>query len=246
LLLGGEVVVDETVGDARLVGDIRDATGVEALPRKHAHGSLENHPALVDRGGGHHSYTSARRWRSDGSRRRTSPSRSKSSSATITVSASGAVARTRPHGSIMSERPPARFPAPSVPIWFAATTKLWFSIARARNRTSPSGPTWTLEFDVFAWSSTCSTIEPAIRSMPSSRATDRAQLTARPPSGSAAARITSEWPSTVHFSGITTSSARSPAASRTRRSAVARLRSVSSVALSWTAAARSGLLLRVD
>ena len=44
--------------------------------------------------------------------------------------------------------------------------------------------------------------------------------------------ICSSVPSTLHFSGSTTSSAPSAAASRTRRSAVSRLRSVSSVALS--------------
>ena len=49
LVLGGEVVVDEPVGDAGLVGDIRDAAGVEPLPREHPHRGVEDHAALVDR-----------------------------------------------------------------------------------------------------------------------------------------------------------------------------------------------------
>jgi hypothetical protein len=40
-------VVDEAVGDARLVGDVRDAAGVEALAGEHAHGRVEDQPALV-------------------------------------------------------------------------------------------------------------------------------------------------------------------------------------------------------
>ena len=43
-------------------------------------------------------------------------------------------------------------------------------------------------------------------------------------------------PSRFHFSGSTTSSAPSAAAARTRRSATSRLRSLSPVELSWTAA----------
>ncbi len=53
LVLGLEVVVDEAVGDAGLVGDVRDAAGVEALAREHAHGRVEDQPALVDGGGLH-------------------------------------------------------------------------------------------------------------------------------------------------------------------------------------------------
>ncbi len=55
LVLGAEVVVDEPVGDARLVGDVRHAAGVEALAREHAHRGVEDDPALVDGGlgGGH-------------------------------------------------------------------------------------------------------------------------------------------------------------------------------------------------
>ena len=50
LLLRGEVVIDEAVGDPRLVGDVGYAAGVKSLPGEHAHGGVENHPPLVDRG----------------------------------------------------------------------------------------------------------------------------------------------------------------------------------------------------
>ena len=59
-----------------------------------------------------------------------------------------------------------------------------------------------------------------------------------PSSGSAPAASRSGVPSTFHFSGRTTSSAPSAAASRTSRSAVARLRGIVAVELSWIAAAR--------
>ena len=58
LVLGLEVVVDEAVGDARLVGDVRHAAGVEALAREDAHGGVEDQPALVD-GAGSRAATSA-------------------------------------------------------------------------------------------------------------------------------------------------------------------------------------------
>ena len=48
LVLGLEVVVDEPVGDARLVGDVRHAARVEALAREHAHRGVEDDPPLVD------------------------------------------------------------------------------------------------------------------------------------------------------------------------------------------------------
>ena len=47
LVLGAEVVVDEPVGDARLVGDVRDAAGVEALAGEHADRRVEDQAALV-------------------------------------------------------------------------------------------------------------------------------------------------------------------------------------------------------
>ena len=49
LVLGGEVVVDEAVGDAGLVGDVRHAAGVEALAREHPHRRVQDQPALVRR-----------------------------------------------------------------------------------------------------------------------------------------------------------------------------------------------------
>ena len=68
--------------------------------------------------------------------RRISAWRSRSSSATTKVSVSGAVASTTPHGSTIIERPPERIPGACSPIWLAATTNAWPSIARARSRTS--------------------------------------------------------------------------------------------------------------
>ena len=49
LVLGGEVVVDEPVRHAGLVGDVRHAAGVEPLAREHAHGRFEDQAALVGR-----------------------------------------------------------------------------------------------------------------------------------------------------------------------------------------------------
>ena len=51
LVLAAEVVVDEPVGDAGLVGDVADPARVEALPGEHAHGGVEDEPALLGRGG---------------------------------------------------------------------------------------------------------------------------------------------------------------------------------------------------
>src|SRR5262249_12298332 len=136
----GEVVVDEAVGHPGLVGDVRDPAGVKALPGKDAHRGVEDQPALVrGRLGGRigaHAYTPVRRWVSAGSRRGMSWRAEKSSSATIAASLSGAVASTSPQGSTISERPPERWPGGWGPIWLGAITKHWFSIARARTRTS--------------------------------------------------------------------------------------------------------------
>ena len=51
LVLGVEVVVDEAVGDARLVGDVGDAGGVEALAGEDGDGGVEDLPAFVDGAG---------------------------------------------------------------------------------------------------------------------------------------------------------------------------------------------------
>src|SRR3954453_20514614 len=141
LVLGGEVVVDEPVGDAGLVGDVRDAAGVEALAREDLHRRVEDQPALVSRRlrarcRGHYAYTSGRRLASDGSSRRMRSCASRSSSAATWPTRSGAVARTSPHGSTISERPPERTTPPASPLWLAAMTNAWSSIARARTRTS--------------------------------------------------------------------------------------------------------------
>ncbi len=52
LVLGLEVVVDEAVGDAGLVGDVGDAGRVEALAGEDADRRVEDLAALVDGGGG--------------------------------------------------------------------------------------------------------------------------------------------------------------------------------------------------
>ena len=51
LVLGVEVVVDEAVGDARLVGDVGDAGGVEALAGEDGDRGVEDLPAFVDGAG---------------------------------------------------------------------------------------------------------------------------------------------------------------------------------------------------
>ena len=61
LVLGPEVVVDEPVGDAGLVGDVRDAAGVEALAGEDADRRVEDQPPLVDGGGLHARASSGQR-----------------------------------------------------------------------------------------------------------------------------------------------------------------------------------------
>src|SRR3954447_5727636 len=142
-ILGREVVVDEPVGDARLVGDVRHAAGVEALAGEDAHRRVEDLAALVLRGllarrDGHQTGTPvpSRRLARLGSSRRMRACAARSSSAVTWPTRSGAVASTRPHGSTISERPPERMPPPASPTWLAATTNAWSSIARARTRIS--------------------------------------------------------------------------------------------------------------
>src|SRR6188472_942463 len=50
LVLGLEVVVDEAVGDAGLVGDVGDPSRVEALAGENTDRRIEDLAALVDRG----------------------------------------------------------------------------------------------------------------------------------------------------------------------------------------------------
>ncbi len=47
LVLRGEVVVQQPVRDARLLGDVADARGVEPVAREHANGGVEDPPALL-------------------------------------------------------------------------------------------------------------------------------------------------------------------------------------------------------
>ena len=60
----------------------------------------------------------------------------KSRSAVITVSVSGARASTSPHGSTIIERPPDASAGRVLADLVGGDTKHWFSIARARSRTS--------------------------------------------------------------------------------------------------------------
>src|ERR1019366_5659527 len=103
LVLGSEVVVDEAIGHACLIGDVRHPACVKALAREHAHGRIEDHTALV---------------RGLGARSRRSPR---------------AHAGTPPRGSRTMERPPECWPRGCSPTWLAAIPKAWFSIARARS-----------------------------------------------------------------------------------------------------------------
>ena len=112
-------------------------------------------------------------------------------------------------------------------------------LAVARACSSPSGPTWIDVLRPRSSPSTRSLNEPATRSIPSSRRSPSPTRRIGPSNGSAAAIVCSGVPSAGHFSGSTTSSAPACAASRVRRSAVARLRSRSGVDCSWTAAART-------
>ena len=146
LVLGLEVVVDEPVGDARLVGDVRHAAGVEALAREDAHGGVEDQPPLVDRG-----LLRSRHLRRNlgGPAVRLGPpvgqrgQRAADLGLALEVELGDderlgvrRVASTTPHGSTIIERPPERMPGACSPIWLAATTNAWPSIARARSRTS--------------------------------------------------------------------------------------------------------------
>ena len=113
-----------------------------------------------------------------------------------------------------------------------STSNMW--ILRYTARISPSGPTWTLVLAdlVLARRPARRSIRPAGRSR--ARRRPRAPTRCRFRRAAAArAAICSGGPSTLHFSGQHDQLARPrAAASRTRRSAVARLRSTSSVALS--------------
>ena len=118
LVLRLEVVVDEPVGDARLVGDVGDPGRVEALAGEDADRRVEDLAALVD--GGAEALEAIRRAPSSAAARRTRRGRrlasegrdsrtrswaARSRSAATMHSPSGAVARTTPQGSTIAERP---------------------------------------------------------------------------------------------------------------------------------------------
>src|SRR5947208_8033975 len=103
---------------------------------------------------------------------------------------------------------------------------------------SPSGSSKTDVLRSFSSPSTASTMLPATIQRPRSRAKPPTRRIVGPSVGSAPARIAAGVPSRLNFSGRTTSSAPASAASRISDSAVARFRSLSSVELSCTAAAR--------
>src|SRR3954453_14535003 len=48
-VLGGEVGIEEAVGDTRLLRDVSDPRGVEALPREHPGGRVEEETPLLSR-----------------------------------------------------------------------------------------------------------------------------------------------------------------------------------------------------
>ena len=73
---------------------------------------------------------------SAGSDSRTSSWRARSRSAATKPTSSGARASTSPHGSTICDPPKLSLSGGWVPIWSAATTNAWFSIARARTRVS--------------------------------------------------------------------------------------------------------------
>ena len=155
LVLRLEVVVDEAVGDAGLVGDVRDAAGVEALAREDVDRRVQDLAPLVHRRrlGVHrrspHAWLGtstgclgpavgarAAGWpareasrepaparRGRGRRRRSTPRRAPRRGPRPTGRRSSSVRRS---GSAAAPRP----------TWFGAMTKAWFSIARARSRTS--------------------------------------------------------------------------------------------------------------
>ena len=115
LVLGGEVVVDEAVGDPRLVGDVGDPGRVKALAGEDPDRGVEDLAALVDghRGSrpglirprtscGHAVGLPGRRLASEGSDSRIRSCASRSSSAATKHSSSGAVASTTPQGSTIA------------------------------------------------------------------------------------------------------------------------------------------------
>ena len=134
LVLGVEVVVDEAVGDPRLVGDVGDAGRVEALAgedadaasriwrRLSAGGALrhqashlrELRPARRPRGGD---------WRARAGTRAPAPARRSRGRRRRSTPRPAAVARTTPQGSTIAERPKESKCGGALPTWLGARTK---------------------------------------------------------------------------------------------------------------------------
>ena len=138
-------MVDEAIGDAGLVGDVRDAAGVEALPGEDADRGVEDQAALL--GGllgvarGHRRCLLQPRVG-----RGAAPGQRRHAAADLVLPREvevcgdhglrvGCRASTSPRGRRSSSARRTK-PGTCSPIWFAAITKHWFSIARARSRTS--------------------------------------------------------------------------------------------------------------
>ena len=148
LVLGVEVVVDEPVGDVRLAGDVGDAAGVEALAGEDADRRVEDLPPPVDRRClGHQRRTSrrvaasgrpsGRRLASDGSDARISLEPLEVEVGGDEALAVGGLRRAPgPRGRRSSSARRSRSAAAPCRTGSAASTNAWFSIARARSRTS--------------------------------------------------------------------------------------------------------------
>ncbi len=146
LVLGAEVVVDEPVGDARLVGDVatrgrcgspggrrrgrrRRGSAGACRPRPAASVATRVRPSAVDLRAAVGERGQVGADRAPGGRGR--------ARRRCGVSMSGAWASTIAPG-VDDHRAAAGAAGPGAcaPTWLAATTKAWFSIARARSRTS--------------------------------------------------------------------------------------------------------------
>ena len=116
LVLGVEVVVDEAVGDAGLVGDVGDAGRVEALAGEDADRRVEDLAAFVDRrrleairrtppSAAARRRPRAGGWRARAATRAPRSCSARSRSAATKHSPSGAMASTTPQGSTIAECP---------------------------------------------------------------------------------------------------------------------------------------------
>ncbi len=117
LVLRAEVVVDEAVGDVRLVGDVRHAALVKAALGERDDGGVEDQAALVGAGGSRRIRPGPRPasgtptgggWRARAARGGCAPGRRGRGRRRCAPSRSAASASTIPHGSTIIERPPER------------------------------------------------------------------------------------------------------------------------------------------